>query len=570
MALHLLLDLEKEVISYAANYVGLLPQVRPMQLHGIEINPYAQQLAQVVIWIGFLQWIRDNGFTSPRNPVLEPIESIRQMDAILDLSYPDNPKEPEWLEADFIVGNPPFLGGKLLRANLGDEYVDAMFRVWGERVRPEADLCCYWFEKARSQIKAGKCGRAGLLATQGIRGGANRDTLARIKQDGGIFFAESDREWVLDGANVHVSMVGFDDGTEKSRILDGHEAPTINANLSSIADITQASRLTPNFNRSFMGDTKGGAFDITESIALRFLLAPNPHGRPNSDIVVPWLNGMDVTRRSRDLWIIDFPLGAVAEDAASYQLPFEYVNDVVRPKRFASRSVIASWWIHERPRVDMREAIYGHGRFIATATVSKHRLFVWIPEPTLPDHQLIVFAMHDDCSFGLLHSRPHEVWGLRLGTRLETRPRYTPTTCFETFPFPQPTDAQREAIADAASGLDRMRKNWLNPPEWTREEILEFPGASNGPWARYVHNPNLFGVGTVRYPRLVPKDEGCAKELQKRTLTTLYNQRPTWLDLAHKRLDEAVFAAYGWSPDLSDDELLARLLALNLERSEHQ
>src|SRR5262249_24956445 len=146
-------------------------------------------------------------------------------------------------------------------------------------------------------------------------------------------------------------------------------------------------------------------------------------------------------------------------------------------------------------------------------------------------------------------------------------PRYTPTTCFETFPFPTPTDAQRDAIAAAAKELDTLRHNWLNPPEWTRQEVLAFPGSASGPWARYVHDPDPRGIGTVRYPRLVPKDDAIAAQLAKRTLRNLYNQRPKWLDLAHRQLDDAVFAAYGWPPDLSDDDLLVRLLDLNLARA---
>ncbi len=155
------------------------------------------------------------------------------------------------------------------------------------------------------------------------------------------------------------------------------------------------------------------------------------------------------------------------------------------------------------------------------------------------------------------------MWALRRGTRLETRPRYTPTTCFETFPFPEPTEAQREAIAEAARELDRLRSAWLNPPEWTREEVLEFPGSITGPWRRYVHDADARGIGTVRYPRLVPKDAETSKHLAKRTLTNLYNERPTWLDLAHRRLDAAVSAAYGWPDDLADDQLLEKLLVLN-------
>ncbi len=187
VALHLLLDLEKEVITFAARQgIGLLPQVRPTQLAGIEINAYAQELASVVIWIGYLQWMHHNGFNPPSNPVLEPIESIRRMDAILDLSDPEKPKEPEWPEADFIVGNPPFLGNKKLRSGLGDAYVDRLFALYAGRIPNGSDLCCYRFEKALRQIKKAQCRRAGLLATQGIRGGHNREVLSAIKSRGGM------------------------------------------------------------------------------------------------------------------------------------------------------------------------------------------------------------------------------------------------------------------------------------------------------------------------------------------------------------------------------------------------
>jgi hypothetical protein len=187
----------------------------------------------------------------------------------------------------------------------------------------------------------------------------------------------------------------------------------------------------------------------------------------------------------------------------------------------------------------------------------------------LPDSAVVGFARADDYAFGVLHSRPHEVWARAQGTQVREREsgfRYTPTTCFETFPLPEPTEGQREAIAQAAKRLDDLRSNWLNPPEWTREEVLEFPGSVDGPWARYVHGPDERGIGTVRYIRRVAKD-AYVPDLAKRTLTNLYNERPTWLDLAHRALDEAVFAAYGWDPALSDDDLLAALLELNLARA---
>jgi hypothetical protein len=571
VAINQLLALEKEVIAYAASHgTPVLPHVSPTQLAGMERNEYAQELAQVVIWIGHLQWKQQNGFDPPRDPVLAPVESIRHLDAILDLSDPDNPREPEWAEAEFIVGNPPFLGGKLLRTHLGDTYVDGLFRVWGERVRPEADVCCYWFEKARAMIEAGKTRRAGLLATQGIRGGASRETLARIKQTGDIFFAVSDRDWILDGANVHISMVGFDDGTEARRTLDGRAVTTINPNLTATADITQARRLSANLNLSFMGDTKGGPFDIPFPKALELLHTPNVGGKPSSDAVLPWCNGLDVTRRNRDMWIIDFGVGRSEAEASRFDSVFQYLKSHAEKARGESRSAIKQWWLHERPRVDMRNTLKPLDRFLVTPAVAKHRLFVWMASPTLPDHQLIVIARSDDYFLGVLHSRPHEVWGLRLGTRLETRPRYTPTTCFETFPFPQPTDGQRTVIAEAAQELDRLRSNWLNPAEWIREEVLEFPGSADGPWGHYIQNADLRGVGTVRFPRLVPKNEDCARKLAERTLTNLYNQRPAWLVNAHRELDEAVFAAYNWKPTVTDEEILDGLLELNLEAAAKQ
>ncbi len=163
VAIHMLLDLEKEVIAYASDRgLSPIPQVNPAQLHGLEINPYAQELAQVVVWIGYLQWMHYNGFKMPDHPVLTPIETIRQMDAILDLSDPEHPKEPEWPEAEFIVGNPPFLGGNKVRSELGDNYVDRLFQLYDGRLSAFCDLCCYWFEKARGRGCPVPCRRAGF------------------------------------------------------------------------------------------------------------------------------------------------------------------------------------------------------------------------------------------------------------------------------------------------------------------------------------------------------------------------------------------------------------------------
>ena len=242
------------------------------------------------------------------------------------------------------------------------------------------------------------------------------------------------------------------------------------------------------------------------------------------------VNGRDITNRSRGMWIVDFSNMSL-ERAALYQLPFEYVNAQVRPTRVSNKRQIyaQNWWLHVEPRPGMREALKGLERYIATPTTAKHRLFTWLTTEILPDHSLIIIARDDDYTFGVLHSRFHEAWARAMGTQLrevESGFRYTPTTCFETFPFPKPTDGQREAIAEAARELNEMREGWLNP--------ADMPEA----------------------------------QLKKRTLTNLYNARPTWLQLAHEKLDAAVAGAYGWPADLADGEILERLLALNLERAE--
>jgi len=509
----------------------------------------------------------------PGEPILRRMDNFKNIDAILDLSDPEYPKEPEWPAVDFIVGNPPFLGDKLMRRELGDDYVDALRKFYASRLPGQSDLVCYWFEKARTQIEEGKCKRAGLLATQGIRGGANREVLKRIKQTGDIFFAHSDRTWILDGAMVHVSMVGFDHGVERQRSLNDQLVATINSDLSLATDTTIAGKLDENAGVAFIGTSMHGPFDLTEAVAVSMLQSGgNPTSRANSDVIRPILNAYELARRGERRWVVYFNPEVGESQAAVYEVPFEFVRQHVKPIRDTNhrKAYRDRWWLHGEPRPAMLAALHGKDRFLATPRVGKHRIFAWITSIFLPSDATVAFSYSDDYQFGILHSQLHEVWALKQGTQLREKEsgfRYTPTTCFETFPFPKPTDEQLQAIAKAAKELDDLRTNWLNPPEWTREEILEFPGSIDGPWARYVHDPHEHGIGTVKYPRLVPQGDTEAEQLAKRTLTNLYNERPTWLDLAHRKLDEAVFAAYGWEPSMSDDEILAHLLALNQERA---
>jgi type II restriction/modification system DNA methylase subunit YeeA len=258
-------------------------------------------------------------------------------------------------------------------------------------------------------------------------------------------------------------------------------------------------------------------------------------------------------------------------EAALYESPFQYLVEHVKPFREKNNRKMyrERWWIHAEARPGLRAAVAGHHRYLGTARVAKYRVFVWLDTVVLPDSKVIAIALPDDMSLGVLQSRVHETWTLvSCGWHgVGNDATYNPTLCFETFAFPEGTPEQSAEIASAARALNDLRNGWLNPPEWTKTEVLEFPGSADGPWARYVVKPNARGIGTVRWPRTVPKDADCAASLAKRTLTNLYNQRPAWLDLAHKKLDEAVSAAYGWEDSLSDEQILERLLQLNLERS---
>ena len=565
LALQALKDLEHRV-QLEAEALGLqrsFPAVGPASMRGIEVNAYAAELARVSVWIGEIQWMRRNGFTESRDPILKPLDTIECRDAIVS---PDA-GEPAWPDVDAVIGNPPFLGGKLLNAGLGEEYVSKVFGVYAGRVPAEADLVCYWFVKAGEHVARGGARRVGLVATNSIRGGANRRALQAAIQDRPIFDAWSDEPWVIDGAAVRVSLVCFahaDDDALVERRLDGAVVDAVHADLTaqrggSGLDLTQAQRLYANGGIAFMGDTKSGAFDVSGDRAREWLREPtNPHGRPNSDVLAPWMNGMDVTRRPAGKWIVDFGWEMVREDAALYEAPYAHVADAVQPVRRKHRSAKQRdfWWRHERPRPEMWRALEGLSRYIVTPTVAKHRLFVWLDARICPDHQLIVIARDDDVIFGILHSRFHEAWSLRLGTwqGKGNDPRYTPTTTFETFPFPEglspdlpagahANDPRATAIADAARRLVELRDRWLNPPEWV--EWIEEP--------------------TPGYPpHPVPRDDDAARALKARTLTRLYNDRPQWLQDAHDALDGAVAAAYGWPANMPEEEALDGLLALNL------
>jgi hypothetical protein len=686
----------------------------PHNVLGIELNEYAAELARVTVWIGELQWRIEHGYDFKTNPVLEPLDHIECRDALLSWgtgsapqtgqtpgahtlrflkspptsappttqslmgrggagAAPANdaaaeptrvraePAEAAWPKASVVIGNPPFLGDKKMRSELGDDYTTTLRKVYEGRVPGGADLVCYWFEKARTAIETNGLGAAGLVATNSIRGGKNRKVLEAICGTTRIYEAWSDEGWVNEGAAVRVSLVAFGHATQDAS-LNGRPAEVINADLTqgnrdgSLVDLTTARRLAENTFTCFEGVKKYGPFDVSGETARTWLRsAGNPNQRPNSDVLRPWINATDVVRNNSDTWVIDFS-GMSKDQSALYEKPFEFARLHVLPARAQDRNQKTrdQWWLYERPRTEMRKASSALPRFIVTPVVAKHRIFAWRRSPTLAMNLLDVTARADDTTFGILHSRFHELWSLRMGTSLEDRPRYTPTTCFETFPFPAgltPADTAHQrtetleggavipaelseenrplapaeyaqvatktvapvrpihssrprsdqeggwaaegsaqvkeepakragdteqnplppnhperttpspgvrnnaiAIAQAAKRLNDLRHNWLNPNEWTDR----------------VPEVTPLGMDHSPYPdRILPK-AGHEKDLAERTLTKLYNQRPAWLDAAHKALDMAVAQAYGWSDytaAMPDEEILKRLLALNLARS---
>jgi len=563
VALQLLKDLEKEVIHHPLwrNLPLAIPEVHPRQLYGIEINPIAHDLASIVVWIGYIQWQQNNGYLSFKEPILEPLRNIQQMDAILAFDQDGNPVEPEWPSVDVIVSNPPFLGDKKMRSELGDQYVDVLRSLYEDKIPGQSDLVCYWFEQARQMIEHGHVKRAGLLSTNSIRSGSNRRVLDRIKETGDIFMAWSDRDWILDGAAVRVSMVGFDAGLETKKYLDSAQVTEIHPNLTAKIDITIARQLGENSGRGFIGGQKTGPFEIDEGQARMMLKAQNRSGVDNSDVLRPFYVAQDITGRWSGRWIVDFGFDTPLEQAQLYELPFAFVKEAVYPVRQENRQEVLrqNWWLHEKPRPAMRQALADLACFICTPRVAKHRIFVWLPINVWPDTRTVVIASDQDYHFGVLHSQIHEVWSLATSSwhGKGNDPTYNTTTCFETFPFPwspgqEPTEHPAYlAISAAAQQLHEEREVWLNPPG-ASERILKDRTLTN------LYNALLVFRGiSAPEGKKHPKIIAAAGDFAPR------------LDALHRALDRAVCEAYGWEYAVLDDkeEILRRLLALNLERA---
>ncbi|MCA3718221.1 MAG: class I SAM-dependent DNA methyltransferase, partial [Brevundimonas sp.] len=520
---------------------------------------YAAELARVTLWIGDLQWSLKNGFRNWPRPILSTLDQIENRDALLN---PDG-TEAQWPVVDAIVGNPPFKGGSKLKKEIDPSKLERLREIFGDLVRGDGDFYNYWFEKASASISNRSAHKAGLICKNTIQQQSNRSTIQRIDENHSIFSVWTRVPWMNEGAAVEVHFICFGDAHQTPR-LNGQEVEGINWRLEA-SDVDPfrggvPKKLKQNKNSCFNGVKRNGPFDIDREQAAEWLRLPsNPNGRPNADVLVPYMNGDDLTGRPRGRWLIDFGKGRTLHDVAMYEAPFAYAEAEVLPQRAANpdKKLSSVWCQFEGLRDGLRERLPAVPRYLALS--EKSHQYVWRPIDAriLPDNRLIAVVSDSDVMFGILQSRYQELWMEKTGALLESRRCYTPSTTFETFPFPEgltpdipaadyADDPRAIAIAQAARELNQLRENWLNPPDLVRIEPEVVPG----------------------YPdRVLPRDEAAAKVLKTRTLTNLYNQRPAWLDMAHRRLDAAVAAAYGLPADLTDDEILERLFALNQERA---
>jgi len=572
VALHALKDLELKALIEAERLTGLQspgPRVTLDAVRGIEIEPYAAELARVTLWIGDLQWSLKNGYRNWPKPILAKLDQIENRDALLN----PNGSEADWPTVDAIIGNPPFLGDKKMIRKLGEDYVSRLRTIYSSRVPGGADFVMHWVMKGGEALTNQAAKTLGVVTTNSIRQGLSNRVLQRFLDNGGVIFdAWADEEWTLDGAQVRVSLLCLTTKCDVQSKLNGQSVDLISARLRPAKiglDYSRSKRLSENAKAGFVGVFLNGNFEISTATAESLLTAPlNVNGRSNSDVVKRTANGDDILS-SRDLkWLIDFN-SMNLEAASLYEQPFEIVQNQVKPYRlrrdeageFALKEVRTrdNWWIYSRPRGEMRSHLNGLHRYIATPMVSKHRVFVFLPSSILPDQKILAFRFDDYVNLGMLQSRLHSVWSAESCSWIGAGndPTYTIQNTFETFPFPEgltpniPTtdyadDPRAVAIAEAARDLNEKREAWLNPADLVRDEPEVVPG----------------------YPdRILPVSDEAAKVLKTRTLTNLYNQRPEWLDVAHRRLDAAVAAAYGWPADLTDDQVLEHLFALNQERA---
>ena len=593
--------------------------VDPHQFLGLEINPRAAAIAEMVLWIGYLQWhFRTRGSGLPPSPILRDFHNIENRDAVLAYDavefvtdeagqpltrwdgrtlkdhpvtgekVPDetaqipleryrNPRPTQWPAADYIVGNPPFIGAKYLRASLGDGYAEALRTAWPE-VPDSADFVMFWWHHAADLTRRGQAKRFGFITTNSVTQTFNRRVLEHHlagKPPLSLAWAIPDHPWVdaASGAAVRIAMtVGAaelpspasgrgaggegilqtiveEGGAESDAVHVEFSAKTgrIHADLSIGADVVGAKALRANedlANRGFC--LFGAGFIVTPDEATR--LQP-------CDRIRPYRNGRDLTDAPRGVSVIDL-YGLTTDEARSrYPAAYQWVLERVKPERDQNKreSRRVNWWVFGEPNKKLREQLAGLPRYIATGATAKHRVFQFLDTAIAPDDAIVAIALADAYALGVLSSQVHVSWTLASGSTLEDRPRYIKTTCFDPFPFPAASPEQKARIATLAEQLDTHRKR------------------------QQAAHPELTLTGMYNVLAKLRSGEPLSakdKTIHEQGLVAVLRQ-------LHDELDAAVLAAYGWTDLLPSpaggrgaggegvftDALLERLVALNLERA---
>ncbi|WP_018875418.1 DNA methyltransferase [Thioalkalivibrio sp. ALE31] len=596
--------------------------VDPHQFLGLEINPRAAAIAEIVLWIGYLQWhYRLHGRLSLPEPILRDFHNIECRDALIDfdarepmtdehgepvtiwdgISYkkspvtgeliPDetgrtpvyhysNPRRSEWPEADFIVGNPPFIGTKRMRAALGDGYVDAMREVFRSIVPDSADFVMYWWCIAAQKVSKGAARRFGFITTNSIGQSFNRKVVESAlsgKNPVSIAFAVPDHPWVdtANGAAVRISMTVTDSGAQQGILSSvvsersGNDdyrnvsltsrTGTIFSDLSIGANVSSAIPLKAPLGLSGMGSALHGPGFILDSGSATEMM------QSNASCIRPYLGGRDILQKPRERYVIDFSGMSEEESRKANPAAFQHVLNHVKPERDQNRrkSIRELWWRFGWERPKIRAALAGLPRFVGTTETSKHRVFVFIDRTYVTDHKVFTIALESGFHLGVLQSRLHIIWSLATGSRLGVGndPIYNKIRCFDTFPFPELDDQQAATIGDLGERIDAHRK------------------------ARQAEHPDLTLTGMYNVLEKLRAEEPLTEKeraVHEQGLVSLLRE-------LHDALDRAVFDAYAWN-DLADrlvgrpgattplpdkpadqaeaeEELLSRLVALNAERA---
>lgn len=582
-----LVDLGETMKALALDSV----MVTPAQFHGIELKPWAASIAELVLWIGHLQWYqRLFPGQVPPEPILQRYETIENRDAVLTCSskkktdrsrwdgktfrkhpvtgkdVPDetaqvpierlvNPKPAKWPVADFIVGNPPFLGKSKMRDELGDGYVEALRAVYPD-VPDSVDFVLYWWHKAACAVQSGRTRRFGLITTNSLTQTFNRRVIAHHTKGSTpikLLWAIGDHPWTDEGAAVRIAMsVGGLEGKAWLGSVKGDaigETPEVEAEAIQIvgqcvdlihedlragANVAGVKPLRANRGVACVGvQLSGAGFLVSNEQWVKWGCPP---------VVRPYRNGRDLTDHPRNAMAID--LFGLTEAQVREQYPglYQYVLENVKPEREQNNreSYRNNWWIFAEPRASFRPALTGLKQYCATVRVAKHRVFSFVDGETIPDTALVAIATDDPFILGVLSSKVHEVWSKAAGSLLEDRPRYDPTKCFDPFPFPAANDAQRETIRSIAIRLDKHRKA-------AQERGVTITG---------MYNLLL---------KLRSGEEFNQKEREQHS-----EAQTEILRQIHDELDQAVVDSYGWTVGDDESAILDQVVALNRERAEEE